>query len=90
MFDYFLELIINFFNFTWIIKFIQGLVFKNVKNETKNDFKEIIPESVNFHFTRQCNYSCKFKSRISIEELSIVNFYTDLNPSNESNIFYFS
>ena len=90
MFDYFLELILNFFNLTWIFEFIQRLVYKNVKNETKSD-KEIIPESVNFHFTRQCNYSCKFKSRISIEELSIVNFYTaDLNPSNESNIFYFS
>ena len=39
---------------------------RSVKHQQKNEFHgtanapKIIPESVNYHFTRTCNYSCGF------------------------------
>ena len=38
---------------------------KTSENQCKNDIaaekdKKLIPESVNYHFTRTCNYSCGF------------------------------
>ena len=44
--------------FVFIPSFHQiGLLEKKSK---KDENEKIIPESVNYHFTRQCNYSCGF------------------------------
>ena len=40
--------------------FQQIVLLEKKKNNNKDENEKIIPESVNYHFTRQCNYSCGF------------------------------
>ena len=54
----------------WILSFIHwlvsilmktiGLVFPLPASLGQTSAQIVVPESVNFHFTRQCNYQCKF------------------------------
>src|SRR6185437_13043407 len=38
---------------------VARLLFKHFRN-SKKDKQSLVPISVNFHFTRQCNYECGF------------------------------
>ena len=62
-----------------ILQFLKSLLFtlfpsldkENVKG--KGDTACVIPESVNYHFTRQCNYNCE-EINIKLEPLYRNNF----------------
>ena len=61
----FIEIIMD-----WILSFIRwlfsilmktiGMLFPQTVSLSLTSEKIVVPESVNFHFTRQCNYQCKF------------------------------
>ena len=54
----------------WILTFIRWLLsilLKTIRllfplpaSLSQTSEKIVVPESVNFHFTRQCNYQCRF------------------------------
>ena len=54
----------------WILTFIRWLLsilLKTIRllfplpaSLSQTPEKIVVPESVNFHFTRQCNYQCRF------------------------------
>ena len=45
---------------TAILALLQQVYSKNKLDSKKSETKKRIPESVNYHFTRQCNYECGF------------------------------
>ena len=50
-------------SFRWLLSVLiktLGMLFPLPALPSQTSEKIVVPESVNFHFTRQCNYQCKF------------------------------